>query len=816
MRCSRRPFFRFRRVCLLLLPGVLALLLAPGLAVRNSRAAETAGDAAPLRHFLATRCYKCHGPEKQQGDFRLDTLADPGQSKAAADTWETVAEMIESGDMPPAKEPRPAADEAKQMVRLIADALARTAGPRPIALRRMNRREYENTVHDLLGVDTPLADLLPQDGNSQGFDNVADGLSISPILMERYLEAADTAFGDVIRKIKPLPPAVRRMEIMENDSNRDSVDKKKGGVIEVASSLVKFTPGWPPVRVDDIHPIEGGVYRCRIAVWPHDPSDRTLAMAVYVGPLFGPAVRDFMGIFDVTGTPENPRIIEFTAPMEEGESLHLVPWIYPNHVSWRDTHEPQPGVGVLWAESYGPLDQAWPSESQQKLFGDSPTITMEEGASIYMRHRKGVKLHHVVSSQPEADAERILRDFIPRAFRRPVSDAEAEPFVRFTLSRLAAGRSFEEAIRAGVSAVLCSPKFLLLNRESQIDDYSLASRMSYYLWSTMPDDELLQLAAAGKLSDPQVRHAQVERMLKDPRSQQFVSNFTGQWLSLRELEFTSPDPKLYPEFDTMLQVSMQQETEGFFRHLLQNNLSVMNFIDSDFAVLNERIARHYGIADVKGHEHFRVTPLPEDSIRGGVLTQASLLKVTANGTNSSPVIRGVWVLDHLLGQPAPPPPPGIPAVEPDIRGAQTIREQLDKHRSLESCARCHVRIDPPGFALECFDPIGSERTHYRSLGAGEAVRHKSYKIGLPVELDGVTADGKPFKDFREFRALLLQEREQVASAIAEKLLVYGTGRPLHAGDKAAIDAVVAAAAKEDLGLRSMVHAVVDSELFLTP
>ena len=380
-----------------------------------------------------------------------------------------------------------------------------------------------------------------------------------------------------------------------------------------------------------------------------------------------------------------------------------------------------------------------------------------------------------------------------------------------------AGRTFEQAVRAGVTAVLCSPQFLLLNRETAVDDYTLAARLSYFLWSSMPDEQLIRLAAAGKLRDPAVRRAEVERLIRDPRSDRFVDNFTGQWLDLRDIEFTTPAQKLYPEFDPLLQEAMLTETREFFRHLLHENLDITNFIDADFSFLNERLARHYGIPGVKGNEHFRKVTLPPDSIRGGVLTQASLLKVTANGTTTSPVIRGVWVLDNMLGRPAPPPPPGVPAVEPDIRGATTIREQLDKHRDIASCARCHKRIDPPGFALEQFDAIGGERTYYRSLGDGKAIPgNKSYRQGLDVEPAATLADGRHFDDFRQFRERLLEDRNQFARALATKLLVYATGRPVTSGDRDAVDFVVEQAAARESGLKSMIHAVVESRLFLQP
>ena len=776
---------------------------------------QTDSSAAnPAAPFLENHCTKCHGAEKQKGDVRLDNLGAPAARGENGEVWLAVLDMLESGDMPPKREPRPDAKELKNAIAQIGDALAKSAEP-PIALRRLNRVEYQNTLHDLLGIETPLVDLLPEDSSVQGFDNVADGLSISSVLMERYLEAADVAFESTIRRIRPLPPATRRSVVLDGKENIDSVEKKKGGVIEREGALVKFTPGWPPVRIDPAHPIEDGRYRVRLAVWPHDPGDRTLVVAAYVGPLFGSGKRHFQGMFDVTGTPQKPRIIEFEASMKENDTVHIVPWVYPDHVTWRDKHEKRPGIGVVWAETHGPLNQDFPSDSQKRLFGDGETIKTVEGWPHWMRHRKGVKLHHVESSQPEADAERIVREFLPRAFRRPVGAPVADPFVKLTLDRLAQGRTFEQAVRAGVSAVLCAPQFLLLNREETVDDYTIASRLSYFLWSSMPDGELMKLAAAGKLRDPRVRRAQVERMLRDPKVERFIDNFTGQWLDLRDIEFTAPDKKLYPEFDPMLQESMLRETRGFFRHILEKNLSVMNFIDSDFAVLNERLAKHYKIDGVKGHEHSRVVKLPEDSVRGGVLAQGSVLKVSANGTTTSPVLRGVWILDHLLGKPAPPPPPGVPAVEPDIRGAASIRDQLAKHSGDNSCAICHARIDPPGFALEGFDPIGGERTWYRSLGEGKRIsKRENYTVGPDVDPSGELPDGARFQDFREFRAILAGREEAFARALAGKLLVYGSGRPLTVADRASVEAVVEAAKKDGLGLRAMVHAVVGAEMFL--
>lgn len=763
--------------------------------------------------FMEEHCFKCHGPEKQEGKLRFDTLDGPSASGEEGETWLLVLDALEAGEMPPEDEQQPHAKVLEGVVQSLGKVLAETT-ELPIGLRRLNRTEYEYTIHDLLGIETPLRDLLPEDSSVAGFDNVSAGLGISAVLMERYLEAADVAFQSAIRRFAPQPAETRRLIVMERKDNIDSVEKKKGGVIEVEGSLVKFTPGWPPVRVDEVHPIEDGLYRCRIAVWPYQPGGRTLSLAIYVGPLFGTGRRDFVGMFDVTGTPEKPRVIEFEAELKEGETMHIIPWIYPEHVTWRDKHEKQPGIGVAWAETHGPLNQDFPADTQKRLFGEQETLAMETGTPIWMRHRKGVKSHEVVSSSPEADAERIIRGFSERAFRRPVEKEAADPFVELTLERLRSGRTFEQAVRAGVSAVLCAPQFLLLNREEEVDDYAIASRLSYFLWSSMPDEELLRLAAEGKLGDPKVRDEQVERMLKSPLSERFVKNFTGQWLDLREIEFTSPSTKLYPEFDPLLQESMLRESWGFFRHLLDQDLSVMNFVDSDFAFLNERMARHYEIEGVTGHEHSRVVKLPEESIRGGVMAQASVLKVSANGTTTSPVLRGVWLLDHLLDQSVPPPPPGVPAVEPDIRGATSIRDQLAQHSSDPSCARCHQHIDPPGFALENFDPIGGERSWYRSLGEGQKIsKSQPYTIGQDVESDGEMTDGSKFQDFREFRALLMKREDQIARGIARKLLLYGTGRPLTIADRESVEAVVKAAQEKGLGLRSMIHAVVESPMF---
>jgi hypothetical protein len=423
----------------------------------------------------------------------------------------------------------------------------------------------------------------------------------------------------------------------------------------------------------------------------------------------------------------------------------------------------------------------------------------------------------VASKNPEADTAAVLKRFAARAFRRIVSDDEVKPFVAVVKKRLAEKYSFEAAVRVGLKAIMVSPEFLFLGgKVGKLDDFALASRLSYFLWSTMPDDELFKLAAAGKLSQPEALRTQVDRMLASPKARQFTENFVGQWLNLRDIDFTAPDFRLYPEYDEALKVAMLTEAHLFFEALLKENLSVANVVASDFTFANGRLAKHYGIPGVDGMEMRRV-PLPPNLHRGGFLTMAGVLKVSANGTNTSPVVRGAYVLDRILGTPPAPPPAGVPAVEPDIRGATTIRDQLAKHRSTPTCNACHAKIDPPGFALENFDVIGGWRDNYRSLGRGDVVvvegRRMPYHKGLKIDPSDAF-NGEKFANIDDLRRILLKDKEQLARALAEKLVAYSTGAAPTALDRPEVEAIVKRTRDRGYGVRSLVHEVVQSKLFL--
>jgi hypothetical protein len=450
---------------------------------------------------------------------------------------------------------------------------------------------------------------------------------------------------------------------------------------------------------------------------------------------------------------------------------------------------------------------SWPPAGHRMLFGDL--------AQAPDPQRKGRV--EVVSKDPAADARRILTDFTRRAFRRAVTDADVRPFVARVEAKIKEGHSFERGLRAGLKAVLISPDFLFLReRAGKLDDFALASRLSYFLWSSMPDEELLAAAGRSELSKPEALHKQVERMLRDPKAKAFTENFAGQWLNLRAIDDTVPDPSLYPEYDDDLKGSMIREPYLFFDEVLKDDLGVTRFVASDFSLLNGPLAKLYGIPGVDGRE-FRMVTLPPESHRGGVLTMAAVLKVTANGTNTSPVIRGSWVLERILGTPPPRPPVDVEAVEPDIRGATTIRQQLAKHRSRPECAGCHARIDPAGFALENFDVMGTWRENYRSVGKGESVvisgKCMSYKKGPAVDPADVLLDGRKFGNIDEFKQLLLANPDGLARALAEKLLTYATGGAPSRSDGPELDALVRSVREKKYGLRSLVHEIVQSRLF---
>ena len=629
----------------------------------------------------------------------------------------------------------------------------------------------------------------------------------------------------------------------------------QGSIGVFKAEETEFKPKFP------FTPVVAGKYKIRMSVWSFlwdkgevKPSPRTEVGALVTS-------GRTLGYFDAPSL--QPTVTEIVVWLEAQEEFHFhAASLMPAFLFGKVADYVRPGIAVDWLEAEGPLLDAWPPASHRRLFGDLPLvgippspkakgIAKKKGplppADVHYPRRPPanafvIKGHDkpylkdlsslpqkfdnatVSSKTPEEDARRLLADFLPRAFRRPVAPSEVQRFVKFVKVHLDEGDLFEVAMRTAYKAALCSPDFLYLKEPvGELDDWAIAARLSYFLWNSMPDDELFALAGKGKLKDKGVLREQVERLLKDPKAKRFVADFTDQWLDLAEIDATTPDKKLYPEFRRILRDSMLAESRAFFAELLDKDLSATNVIDSDFAMLNQRLAEHYGIKGIVGSA-LRKVPLPANSGRGGILTQAAVLKVTANGTVTSPVKRGVWVQTKILGQPPDPPPPNVPAIEPDVRGATTIRELLVKHRSVTSCAACHNKIDPPGFALESYDVIGGLRTRYRALEGDVPTLPENlqvlgrpavqYRWGKDVDTAGETAEGRPFAGMEEFKKLLLAQPRPIAKNLATQLVIYATGAPVGFSDRPALEKMLDRTADGRYGIRALVHEIVQSPLFL--
>jgi hypothetical protein len=502
----------------------------------------------------------------------------------------------------------------------------------------------------------------------------------------------------------------------------------------------------------------------------------------------------------------------------------------------------------------GPIFEQWPPPSHTAIFGDLPIRPLAKDGGMTAPKREPVRqrshsggtrpsngeltkeekaapLETVFTAHPQEDATRLLAQFLPRVFRRAVPADEVQGYVEIVTREMKGHACFEDAMKEACKAALCSPDFLFIGDTSlaennapriRLSDRALADRLSLWIWNSVPDAELLALVNDGRLHLPENLKQQTDRLLADPRSDRFIADFTDQWLDLRKIDATQPDTKLYPEAREHLKHSMIAETRAYLRELITKDLSVTNLVKSDFAMLNQSLADHYGIPGVTGCDLRRVS-LPADSPRGAFLTQAAVLKVTANGTSTSPVTRGAWINERLLGNIIPPPPAGVPAIDPDTRGSKTIREQLEKHRSDARCAGCHAKIDPPGFALESFDVIGGFRDRYRSLSAGNTLVDFHFNSGFnprvrlnqPVDPSGQLPTGEPFKNLADFQSLVLRNPDALAANMVRQLLMYATGSEPHYSDRREINRILAQTKPSNYGLRSLIDAIVQSELFTT-
>lgn len=747
-----------------------------------------------VRPLLKRYCYECHAERKAEGNLRLDRLTSGEAETQAVAVWREIDARLgglSTPTMPPKEKPQPTTAERTMIRSWIRSHLAAiTAGDAReqqaegrIAVRRLNRVEYQNTLHDLLGIELDLKPFLPEDESVAGFDNVGSGLQITRIHQECYLEAAAAAL-DGLFNVGPRPTTTLTKFVFPKDGHppRRVVE---GDTIALFSSY--------PAELQRFRPTVAGPYRVRISTYAVQNEDRPIVGLFALGNPVDP-VEKYVSI-----PSGKPTIVELNAYLTSKNTFQITPYGLGRKYIRDLANWPEPGLAVEWVEAEGPLVDAWPPENYRRIFGDLD-----------------------LKKATPAEAERILADFLPRAFRRPVPEEKREPYLAFFRRCVEADpKNVADALRQSLTAVLCSPDFLMLHEApGPLDDYALAARLSYFFWRAPPDETLLDLASRNQLRRPEELRRQVDRMLADPKASAFAEHFLGQWLSLRRIDATTPDRMLYPEFDDYLEYSMLREPQLFFEEMLRNDLPLERLIDADFSILNDRLAAHYGIAGVEGPA-FRKVTLPPDCHRGGVLTMAAVLKVTANGTVTSPVLRGAWLMNNLLGQPVQLPSDlAVPAVEPDIRGALNVRDQLAKHRTSAQCAACHRKIDPAGFALEQFDPIGGFRTHYRALGkrpkADVALYGKpvEYSHGLPVEAGDELPGGKRFRDVDEYKRLLLEDPSGLVRTAVEKLTIYATGGPLRPADAEAMESLLAKVRAKRNGLRSLVYELVQSELFL--
>ena len=770
---------------------------------------------------------------------------------------------------------------------LLKTELTKLAGGGRTGIRRLTRTEYENTIRDLFDMPgIALQGLLPADGSAHGFDKNSDALDISHVNLSKYVEAANLAL-DLATATRPNPPIVQKRRIslanpggfvghiilngdgvlLKNkkpdpdfppaaeQNHLDEGAHERMGSFSNGSSVGLFRhedESVSPYFIEHVT-IYPGLYRVRTSLWSFQwdkgqvlPSRGTEAARLSVVQLTG----------DGRGGQHPSYVLGYyNAPSLESKEHELTTWLNHNEIIGFNTASlapvanysrkgramafTGPGITCDWLDIEGPLHSVWPPKSHQTLYGDIPLTEFKQAEQKEVKppQRKPVRqlgagknrpdlvtgLWTVQSENPLKDADRLLASFLPKAFRRPVSDDVRKEYVARVEERLKAGDCFETAMRWAYRAALCSPDFLYhVEPDNKLDDYALASRLSYFFWNSMPDSQLLELASKGKLKSKEALRVEVDRLLKDSRSQRFIEDFLGQWLKLRLIAANDPDRGLYPEANPYLQDSMVAETRAYFRELIDKNLDASHLVKSDFVMINEKLAKHYGINGVSGAE-IRKVPLPKDCPRGGFLTQAAILKVTANGTTTSPVPRGAFVLERILGERPDPPPPNTPAVEPDVQGATTIREQLAKHRADPSCASCHAKFDPPGFALESFDVIGGFRTRYRSIGEGDKPERGpidpfiniKFKLGQPVDPSGVMLGDKQFKDIQELQAILAANPERLLKNLLEQFAVYSTGRPIAFSDRDQIANLVEATMKNKAGVRTLLQEFVQSEMFQT-
>lgn len=792
--------------------GLILVVLAWMVASPRTRAQDPHTALKPL---LLNRCADCHADGDAQGGFDLDALGDNLADSATFAKWERVYDRVVSGEMPPADGvPLTEAELTRLKATLHRSLDHAHAAANGTVLRRLNRSEYQNTMNDLFGSDLDVRADLPEDGRFHEFDNVGSSLGLSSVHLKRYVATADRFLEEsIVNSVGPTEVRSVTADYREHKKLGRTFRQLDDGAVARFSGGYLLDGQLPKARAKT-----RGWYRITIDAYAYQ-SDVPLTFAVLAKTYAQGGKANVLRYFSVP--PNNRKPIVFEAFLERNHFLVIDPHgIFDPDQYKRKTIDGYkgPGLAVKSVRLEGPIRVEFPSRGHRLIFdGIQRTEILPRRPAD--RERSWYKPQFAVTSANETrDARQSLRRIANAAFRRPAKEEEIARFVRLFEKEREAGVSFEESLRTAVVAIFCSPRFLYLpEATARLDDYDLAVRLSLFLTRSKVDDELTRVAMSANLSSSELRK-QTERLLNDVRFERFIHDFCDAWLDLRDLEATFPDRRLFPEFDEYLRYSLPLETRSFVRELIRSNLPITNLVDSDFAMLNQRLAEHYDLPAVEGTE-IRKVKLPSNSLRGGLLSQASILRVTANGTNTSPVTRGAWVMERILGETPQPPPPGIPGVEPDTRGAETLRQLLAKHRSMDSCNACHQHIDPPGFALECFNPTGKYRKRFRLSANGERIkatfnnRPVRYQLGARVDSSGELADGRTFDGFRQFREYLASDPAMLARTLTVKLLTFATGREMGFSDRAEIDQIVRASASTNYRIRDLIHLCIQSDIF---
>jgi hypothetical protein len=764
----------------------------------------------PVLDYTRKNCVGCHSGATPAGDTDLSQMKDPADFDKHREVWERVKMRIESGEMPPPPLPKPAAALRDQLVHYLEDEFARqdrTATPDPgrITARRLNKTEYSNTVRDLLGVDIQPAENFPNDEAAYGFDNIADALTLSPVLLEKYLYAAERVVRTAIfgpEKLKPAathyPSPVRIPVLPKNLFDYD----KTGLSTHHATHVIHRFP------VD-------GEYSFRFVLNGHRPqgSDPVTPALFLDG--------KFIKSWTEEGEDLEGRIVETRTFVKAGE--HLVSASYLNVYEGLPPkyNGPKPSNPTALPTLSSPKGAL--TEKDIELLRKYGTKLKTDRAEVRVDNRyesidiggpftqtlgpsaMSLRKVFVCSQQTDACASTIIRSFTRRAFRRPVSAAESAKFISLYSLARKQGDNFKEGVATALQGVLVSPHFLFRVEKDRpalagknyapVDDYELATRLSYFLWSSTPDDTLLALASQKALRNPVVLSAQVRRMLADVRAKALVENFAGQWLQYRNIDVMKPDVEKFPDFDESLRYSMKQETTLFLENLIRANGSVLEVLDAKHSYLNERLARFYGVPGVVGNE-FRRVDMTSTPRGGGVLAQASVLTTSSYSTRTSPVLRGKWILENLLHAPPPPPPPAVPPLdEAKGDGSLSLRQQMEEHRKNPACASCHARMDPLGFGLENFDAIGKWRT----------VDGK-----VPIDASGQLTGNRKFSGPVELKRLLLDDRKAFVHGLTEKMLTYALGRGLERSDKPVVNAISGRLAEREYRFHALIEDIVKS------